>query len=104
MSNFLCQTCVNTLSLFLFSLCVSIVREGYPVDTPPLIQPGHTLTFYPPLSVVNLLPYDLHFLLSGREKGRILRKGEKLSHYDVSWSACTHCFVIHMFASLVVSG
>lgn len=59
------------------------------MDTHPLIQPGHTLTFYPPLSVVNLLPYDLRLLLSGREMGKIIRKGEKLSHYDVSGPAHT---------------
>ena len=57
------------------------------MDTSTLIQPGHTLTFYPPLSVVNLLPYDFHLLLCGRERGKIIRKGEKLSHYDVSGSA-----------------
>lgn len=54
------------------------------MDTPPLIHPGHTLTIYPPLSVVNLLPYDVQLQLSGRERGRMVRKGEKLSHYDVS--------------------
>ena len=54
------------------------------MDTPPLIHPGHTLTIYPPLSVVNLLPYDMQLQLSGREKGRMVRRGEKLSHYDVS--------------------
>ena len=63
---------------------MSVVREGYPVDTPPLIHPGHTLTIYPPLSVVNLLPYDMQLQLSGRETGRMVRRGEKLSHYDVS--------------------
>ena len=54
------------------------------MDTPPLIHPGHTLTIYPPLSVVNLLPFDVQLQLSGRERGRMVRKGEKLSHYDVS--------------------
>ena len=76
------------------------------MDTPPLIHPGHTLTIYPPLSVVNLLPFDVQLQLSGRERGRMVRKGEKLSHYDVSrwghllWTR-PHplpCFVVHLSA------
>nr|XP_045619802.1 vacuolar protein sorting-associated protein 13D-like isoform X1 [Procambarus clarkii]XP_045619809.1 vacuolar protein sorting-associated protein 13D-like isoform X1 [Procambarus clarkii] len=60
-----------------FRFCAHVRRENFPVDashsTPPSssshtisrcnewVQPGHTVVLVSPLTLVNLLPYDIHY-------------------------------------------
>lgn len=77
------RECVKSEGVFRF--CVSVQRENYPPDVPPhRPRPAHTITLYPPLSVVNLLPCDLQFsLVSGCER-HVIRRGKEMAVYSVS--------------------
>jgi hypothetical protein len=51
---------------------VSVRRHNFPLETTGLessawIQPAHTITFVPPILIVNLLPCYLRFQLKGSE-------------------------------------
>lgn len=50
-----------------FRFCVSVKQEHYPAVTSPC--PGHTLTFVPPIKLVNLLHCPLEYLVVGRSGG-----------------------------------
>jgi len=53
-------------------MCAAIRRENYPVEKAGrTIQPAHTITLVSPLSIVNLLPHDVHFMV---HSSSILRK------------------------------
>ncbi|VDK48292.1 unnamed protein product [Anisakis simplex] len=55
--------CFGTaLKQSLYWICTSVKREHYPeYET----LPGHTIVFMPPLTLLNLLPTDAEFILSG---------------------------------------
>lgn len=73
-----------------------IRRENYPYDyfRPPVdspswnpvasvwTHPGHLITFISPMIIVNLLPYDLHYVANDVESGRIT-PGQQISLHEV---------------------
>ncbi|KAK3881484.1 hypothetical protein Pcinc_014068 [Petrolisthes cinctipes] len=70
-----------------FRFCVHVKRDNFPQDTtppsPPVgqvspqpkewVQPGHNIVIVSPLTLVNLLPYDMHYEVrsSGGCQGRV---------------------------------
>jgi vacuolar protein sorting-associated protein 13D len=48
-----------------FRFCAAIHRENFPYERVlsayKWVQPAHTITLLSPITIVNLLPYDLHF-------------------------------------------
>ena len=66
---------------FYFRYCVSVQRDGYPLNSPSeqpdnngynVVQPAHTITIVPPIVLINLLPIDLfYFVQSPSLKGNI---------------------------------
>lgn len=84
----------NTNANIPFRFCIAIKRENYPIEkTPPLApglaeiwtQPAHVLTLLPPLTIVNLLPYELYYTIRGSPiKGKkIVKPGQKHSSCEV---------------------
>lgn len=68
-----------------FRFCMSVQRENYPPDTAAhRPRPAHTITLYPPLTIVNLLPCDLQFSLSGGGGRSLIRRGKETAVYSVS--------------------
>ncbi|XP_050720689.1 intermembrane lipid transfer protein VPS13D-like isoform X3 [Eriocheir sinensis] len=79
-----------------FRFCVHIKKDNFPADanppspgpyTPPFsrwVQPGHTIVLVSPLTLVNLLPYDLHYevKIPGSPKGRV-KPGEDASLHSL---------------------
>ena len=63
---------------FFFRFCVAVRRKNYPSETESLmvspkdmsrwIQPAHTISFVPPVTIVNLLPCHLSFRIVGYSK------------------------------------
>lgn len=96
----------------LFRFCVSVQRENYPADAPSSISPSssyspssssssslhhthpaHTLTLFPPLTVINLLPCDIQFSLvdqkssyknNSKQQRRLISRGQDIAVYSVS--------------------
>uniref|UniRef100_A0A915ASC0 Vacuolar protein sorting-associated protein 13D n=5 Tax=Parascaris univalens TaxID=6257 RepID=A0A915ASC0_PARUN len=52
----------TTLRQRLYWMCTSVKREHYPEYE---MLPGHTILLMPPLTVLNLLPIDAEFIVSG---------------------------------------
>ncbi|XP_068234590.1 intermembrane lipid transfer protein VPS13D-like [Palaemon carinicauda] len=81
-----------------FRFCVHVRRDNFPVDSsypsptssPVLparhnewVQPGHSIVLVSPLTLLNLLPYDLHYeVKTTRNSGRI-KPGEDSSLHSV---------------------
>ncbi|XP_076064677.1 vacuolar protein sorting 13D isoform X4 [Oratosquilla oratoria] len=76
-----------------YRFCVHVRRDNYPQDPPPAptpvvcgshsvmrttewIQPGHTIMLISPLTMVNLLPYDLHYEVHTTGNSGRIRPGE----------------------------
>lgn len=74
--------------------CTAIKRENYPVEqAPPLapllaqvwLQPAHYIILQPPLTVVNLLPYELFYTMKDSGKGKnIIKPGHQHSSCEVN--------------------
>ena len=64
--------------------CVNVQRENFPADTSGHVQPAHTLTLLPPLTVSNLLPCDIQFHLLGRKVTKFIKRGKEIAIYSVS--------------------
>lgn len=80
----------------LFRFCVSVQRDNFPPadsapsSSPSPHHPAHTLTLFPPLTVTNLLPYDLQFSLletrtdqSKLRPRRLVARGKDTAMYSV---------------------
>ncbi|RZF46007.1 hypothetical protein LSTR_LSTR006773 [Laodelphax striatellus] len=69
-----------------FNVCAVIRREGYPVERPVFnnvfVQPAHTIVLISPMTIVNLLPNELHFSVKGICSGRI-RPGDNAALHEV---------------------
>ncbi|XP_032690797.1 vacuolar protein sorting-associated protein 13D isoform X2 [Odontomachus brunneus] len=66
MENYItCRTNQNNI----FRMCVAVRRNNYPVDGAQVL-PGHTITVMAPITMTNLLPYELTYEASA-EGGRI---------------------------------
>ncbi|XP_063232383.1 intermembrane lipid transfer protein Vps13D [Bacillus rossius redtenbacheri] len=74
-----------------YRFCTAIRRENYPPDRIShqkggtlLLQPAHTITLLPPISVTNLLPCELHYAVKelGGQSGRV-RPGTAASLHQV---------------------
>ena len=81
---------ISSFLLGLCRYCVSVQREGYPVDNPAeqpenydVIQPAHTLTILPPIVLVNLLPTDLSFCIRGHSLSGNIKPGKLSPVYKV---------------------
>lgn len=75
-----CEGCESV-----FRFCVSVQREHYPPDSAPNSpQPAHTITLYPPLTIVNLLPCDLQFSLTVSSGWNLVKRGKEMAVYSVS--------------------
>lgn len=66
-----------------YKFCAAVMRENYPVERTGLwVQPAHTITLLCCVTIVNLLPYDLHYavhsktLTSSRVSGVIKPGGQ----------------------------
>ena len=66
-------------------------REFYPSEAvletlgeDTLYQPGHTVTLLPPLTIVNLLPVDLGYLIANTAYTGKLKPGKKTTLHQVS--------------------
>ena len=65
--------------------CVNVQRENFPADTSNShVQPAHTLTLLPPLTVGNLLPCDIQFYLLGSKIRKFIKRGKEIAIYSVS--------------------
>ncbi|XP_047493790.1 vacuolar protein sorting-associated protein 13D-like isoform X6 [Penaeus chinensis] len=75
-----------------FRFCVHVKRDNFPVDSSPpspptnsphltprhneWVQPGHTIVLVSPLTLVNLLPYDLHYEVKATGNVSRVKPGE----------------------------
>ena len=57
------------------------VMETLGEDT--LYQPGHTVTLLPPLTIVNLLPLDLGYLINASIHSGKLKSGKSIALHQV---------------------
>lgn len=57
------------IAFFLYRMCVAVRRNNYPLDGIQVL-PAHTITVMAPVTLTNLLPYELMYE-AGREGGRI---------------------------------
>ncbi|XP_073974267.1 vacuolar protein sorting 13D isoform X3 [Rhodnius prolixus] len=83
----------NTNSGFPFRFCASIQRENYPperhapVEHPlnmAMIQPAHTINLLPPLTIINLLPYELFYTIKDPNVVKsVIKPGQHFSNYSV---------------------
>lgn len=88
----------NTHANVPFRFCTAIKRENYPVEqAPPLapllaqvwLQPAHYIILQPPLTIVNLLPYELFYTMKGSGKGKnIIKPGFQHSSCEVDLEKC----------------
>ncbi|XP_053392152.1 intermembrane lipid transfer protein VPS13D-like, partial [Mercenaria mercenaria] len=63
-----------------FRYCVAVRRENFPEDhfqSGVLPLPGHTVVIMPPVTVVNLLPIDLHYYFKGTVIAGDVKPGKK---------------------------
>ncbi|KAL8611447.1 hypothetical protein ACOMHN_014502 [Nucella lapillus] len=82
------RTCNAMEGQGLFRFCVSILREKYPEDqTGPhgfmTTLPGHQLTLLPPVTIINLLPLELHYYLKGTHVSGNLKPGREAALHGV---------------------
>ena len=79
-----CVTIDGNMSKSLFCFSVKVNQEPFPPLTLKSVtpSPGHTLSLYPPLIVSNLLPYDICFCYSQKEKR--IPHGKMVPFYTVS--------------------
>ncbi|XP_034247458.1 vacuolar protein sorting-associated protein 13D isoform X2 [Thrips palmi] len=50
-----------------YRFCAAVTRENYPLERTGLwVQPAHTITLLCCVTVVNLLPYDLHYAVQSK--------------------------------------
>ena len=91
--------------LSIYRFCSCVVRDGYPPDVSPTPSPAHTLTFYPPVAIVNLLPYDLQFYLIMTDIVKVIARGETLSLYNVNTLYLVPCiiyiYIYHTYYTLL---
>lgn len=74
--------------IFIIRFCAEIQRENYPLDRTMALmgvsgqwmQPAHVISLLPAILIVNLLPVDVNFSISG-DRGRILAGGESAVSY-----------------------
>ncbi|KAK7078969.1 Vacuolar protein sorting-associated protein [Halocaridina rubra] len=82
-----------------FRFCVHVKRDNFPVDSsypsPPSssplsaarqgdwVQPGHSIILVSPLTLQNLLPYDLHFKVKTTENQGRVKPGEDSSLHSI---------------------
>ena len=64
--------------------CVNVQRENFPPDTNGHVQPAHTLTLLPPLTVSNLLPCDIQFYLLDSKVRKFVKRGKEIAIFSVS--------------------
>lgn len=57
-----CTSIAGRSLLVCFRICASSKRENYPEQDP---LSGHTISFIPPLTLLNLLPVDAEFICGG---------------------------------------
>lgn len=70
---------------------VSVQRENFPPDTNEQVQPAHTLTLHPPLTLTNLLPCDIQFYLLSSKVRKFIKRGKEIAIYSVSAKAAMRC-------------
>uniref|UniRef100_A0A914WU78 Vacuolar protein sorting-associated protein 13 DH-like domain-containing protein n=1 Tax=Plectus sambesii TaxID=2011161 RepID=A0A914WU78_9BILA len=71
-------TCIDANNMC-YRMCVSVKREHYPQQqVGHEMLPGHTITFMPPLTVVNLLPTDVEFSLPAYRRFDCIPAGQEL--------------------------
>jgi vacuolar protein sorting-associated protein 13D len=87
--------CFGTLMFLMFTyngfrFCAAIHRENFPYERVlpayKWVQPAHTITLLSPITIVNLLPYDLHFAVKdapSNSAGRI-KPGQSASLTQVA--------------------
>ena len=69
-----------------FKFCTTVQRDGYPQTR--AVEPGHTITIQPPVTVYNLLPVDMtvRVLMSGAKALHSVKPGKRASLYEVLMS------------------
>ena len=88
-----CNNIIFTL-FYMHRFCVAVRRKNYPTETTSLtnfadnmsrwIQPAHTISFVPPVTIVNLLPCHLNFRIIGLSKSSTDVSPGKKSFVSVS--------------------
>ncbi|KAF6021741.1 hypothetical protein EB796_019945 [Bugula neritina] len=75
-----------------FRLSAMVKKEPYPEEAVmetlgpnTLYQPGHTVTLLPPLTIVNLLPVDLGYLVNHSTHSGKLRPGKEVVLHQVNF-------------------
>jgi vacuolar protein sorting-associated protein 13D len=62
--------CFETMMFLMFTyvgfrFCAAVHRENFPYERASSahkwVQPAHTISLLSPITIVNLLPYDLHY-------------------------------------------
>nr|XP_018896804.1 PREDICTED: vacuolar protein sorting-associated protein 13D isoform X1 [Bemisia tabaci] len=92
-----------------YKFCTAVYRENYPCDvikplSPPVMnlwaQPAHIITILSPIIIVNLLPYELHYIIPDVALGRI-KPGQKafLNEIDPLESSAEISFHLENFPS-----
>ncbi|XP_025097802.1 vacuolar protein sorting-associated protein 13D-like isoform X4 [Pomacea canaliculata] len=68
-----------------YRFCVSVLRENYPEDpvSSTTSMPGHRVTLLSPVTIINLLPLELHFYLRGTEVSGNLKPGREAALHGV---------------------
>ncbi|KAM7310382.1 vacuolar protein sorting-associated protein 13D isoform X1 [Ixodes scapularis] len=73
----------SDLPLFRFS--VAVKRENYPdKENVPSTVPAHTITLLPPISVHNLLPYDLAYAINENQCKGVISPRKNCSLHEVN--------------------
>ena len=94
------------MNFFFSRFCVAVRRKNYPSETESLmvspkdmsrwIQPAHTISFVPPVTIVNLLPCHLSFRIVGCSKTNTDVSPGKKSFISVSEYILLHSIVLLM--------
>ena len=75
---------------------MSVLREHYPEDKVDpggflTALPGHQVTLLPPVTVINLLPLELHYYLKGTHVSGNLKPGHEAALHGVSTQFTHSC-------------
>lgn len=68
-ANYLLIALFILLFFFSYRMCIAVKRDNYPIDTGQTL-PAHTIMIMAPITLTNLLPYELLYE-AGIESGRI---------------------------------
>ncbi|XP_071526978.1 intermembrane lipid transfer protein VPS13D [Panulirus ornatus] len=106
---------LNSNMEYPFRFCVHVKRDNFPVDASPpsptssshvlprhneWVQPGHTIVLVSPLTLVNLLPHDLHYEVKATGNKSRIKPGEDACLHSIDpTQSISLCIWTDMFHS-----